>query len=86
MVLQLTSVSLINISLILPVNIFFLAYLFGLPSSYGAEVVSYFYFLEYFLPLLVPSVFISSISGLSKKVKYIFQRRRTIAAVGTTRI
>jgi len=85
MVLQLISVSIINLTLIVPLNVFSLAYLFGLPSDYAAGVVSYFYFFGYFLSLLVPFAFITSISGLSRKVKSIFQRgRRDIAFVGPT--
>jgi hypothetical protein len=87
MVLQLVPVSALNITLILPLNIFTLAYLFGLPSSYGAQVDLYFYFLGYFFPLVIPFIFISSIPQVSKKLKSIFRcEQRSIPIVGTANV
>ena len=84
MVLQLILASFMNVTLIVPLNVFSLAYLFGLPRDYGAEVVSYFYFFAYYLSLVLPFIFLTSIPRISRKVKSIFQCGRQEIAVGRT--
>jgi hypothetical protein len=87
MVLQLIPVSTLNITLILPLNIFSLAYLFGLPSNDGADVESYIFFFGYFFPLLIPVIFISSIPEVLKKIKSIFRRgQRQVLIVPTNNL
>jgi hypothetical protein len=73
MVIQLMAVSILNTSIIAPLNILQLAYLFGLQSDYGIQVESYFYFFAYFIPLFIPFIFVILIPEVFKTAKLIFR-------------
>jgi hypothetical protein len=83
MVIQLMAVSILNTSIVGPLNILQLAYLFGLQSDYEIQVESYFYFFVYLIPLLIPFIFITLISEVFQTIKLIFRRgQQQITIVG----
>jgi hypothetical protein len=80
MIIQLLSISILNIIFILPLNLLSLAYLCGLPEEYGAQIELYFYFAGYLFIFLIPFVSLASLPELWKKVKLTFlcQRQNAI--------
>lgn len=72
MVIQLMAISILNLSFISPLNILQLAFLFGLQSDYGMQILSYFYFFVYLIPLLMPFIFTILIPEVYKTVKSTF--------------
>ena len=69
MLIQLLSLSTLNLVFNLPLNVISLARLCGLPEDYGVEAQHYFYFSCYFLIFLFPFVSLVSYPELVRRLK-----------------
>ncbi|CAF1361321.1 unnamed protein product [Adineta steineri] len=75
MILQLLSVSSLFIVLYLPPVILATAYKLGVPTSVGAQYITYGRFLSYYIVFLFPFTCLSTIPELGTRIKNIFRCR-----------
>jgi hypothetical protein len=86
MIVQLVPISVLYLTINIPLNILMLAHLCGLSERVGGSVQLYFDFLCYLIVLLFPFFCIGSLSELRKKIKLLkLFSVRPQRRVGTTR-
>ncbi|CAF3479718.1 unnamed protein product [Rotaria socialis] len=85
MTIQLMSLTALNLSSNVPLGIFPIAYLCGLPSDIGFEALQYFVFLAYFVTFSLPFICLASITSVYKNFRQkILRRRREITRFAAT--
>ncbi|CAF1421783.1 unnamed protein product [Adineta ricciae] len=84
MIIQLCLVSGVNMCINLPIYLITFAHLCGLPSQYGVQASSYFYFFSYLVTLLFPFTSLSQYPELRKVIKKIFCMSARQLPLGST--